>query len=301
MNRLGKSLPPLASLLPFEAAARLESFTMAAEELHLTQAAVSRQIRALEDDLSLQLFERRNRAVHLTEAGREFARVVSGALESMAAHAGHLRAENRTGEVVFFSQLCEAFYWVMPRLSEFHQRHPEIEVRVAASTRPLTEASGHFDVALQTSNRASGSHPLVFTVPDEVFPLCSPAYLAGRKPPLDLADLSSHHLLHHKAYPQDWIEWDGWLERLGLKLRVGHRGSVYDSYPVMIQAAVEGHGITLGWRSTMERLLEAGALVRPFDESVILLGGLSVYRCQGARQRPEAEALIAWLKSELSP
>ena len=301
MNPLGKSLPPLASLLPFEAAARLESFTMAAEELHLTQAAVSRQIRALEDDLSLQLFERRNRAVHLTEAGRDFARVVSGALESMAAHAGHLRAENRTGEVVFFSQLCEAFYWVMPRLSEFHQRHPEIEVRVAASANPLTEASGHFDVALQTSNRASGSHPLVFTVPDEVFPLCSPAYLAGRKPPLDLAELSDHHLLHHKAYPQDWIEWDGWLERLGLNLRVGHRGSVYDSYPVMIQAAVEGHGITLGWRSTMERIIEAGALVRPFDESVVLLGGLSVYRCHGAQPRPEAEALIAWLKIQLSP
>ena len=140
MNRLGKSLPPLASLLPFEAAARLESFTKAAEELHLTQAAVSRQIRALEDDLCTRLFERRNRAVHLTDAGREIARVIGGALEGIAAHAGQLRGINRTGEVVFFSQLCEAFYWVMPRLSEFHQRHPEIEVRVAASTRPLTEA-----------------------------------------------------------------------------------------------------------------------------------------------------------------
>ncbi len=300
MNRLGKSLPPLASLLPFEAAARLESFTKAAEELHLTQAAVSRQIRALEDDLRVQLFERRNRAVHLTDAGREFARVVSGGLESIAAHAGHVRGMNQAGEVVFFSQLCEAFYWVMPRLSEFHQRHPEIEIRVAASTRPLTEASDRFDVALQTSSRASGSHPLVFTVPDEVFALCSPAYLAGRKPPLDLADLSNHHLLHHEAFPQDWVEWDDWLERLGLDLRVGHQGSVFDSYPVMIQAALEGHGITLGWRHTMERLLETGALVRPFEESVILSDGLSVYRCHGARSRPEAEALIAWLKSQLS-
>jgi DNA-binding transcriptional LysR family regulator len=301
MNWLGKSLPPLASLLPFEAAARHESFTKAAEELHLTQAAVSRQIRALEDDLSMHLFERRNRAVHLTDAGRAFARVVAGGLESIAAQAGHLRGLGQSGEVIFFSQLCEAFYWVMPRLSEFHRRHPDIEVRVAASTKPLAEASGYFDVALQTSNRASGSHPLVFTVPDEVFPICSPAYLAGRKTPLDLVDLSSHHLLHHQAYPQDWIEWDGWLERLGLDLRVGHRGSVYDSYPVMIQAAVEGHGITLGWRSTMDRLLRSGTLVRPFDESVILPGELSVYRRRGARRRPEAEALIAWLKSELSP
>jgi DNA-binding transcriptional LysR family regulator len=227
--------------------------------------------------------------------------VIGGALEGIAAHAGHLRGMNQTGEVVFLSQLCEAYYWVMPRLSGFHQRYPEIEIRVVASTKPLTEAGGRFDVALQTSSRASGSHPLVFTVPDEVFPLCSPAYLAGRKLPLDLADLSNHHLLHHKAYPQDWIEWDGWLERLGLDLRVGHRGSVYDSYPVMIQAAVEGHGITLGWRRTMEKLVGTGVLVRPFDESVILLDGLSVYRCHGARSRPEAEALIAWLKSQLSP
>ena len=90
MNQLGKSLPPLASLLPFEAAARLESFTKAAEELHLTQAAVSRQIRALEDDLSMQLFERRNRAVHLTEVGREFARVVRRGYFAGANRGSHL-------------------------------------------------------------------------------------------------------------------------------------------------------------------------------------------------------------------
>ena len=161
-------MPPLASLLPFEAAARLESFTRAAEELHLTQAAVSRQIRALEQDLGAQLFERRNRAVHLTEAGRELARVVSGALEGIAAQAGHLRGVRRKGEVVLFAQLCEGLYWVMPRLSRFHQVHPGVEVRVSSSTRPLTEAAEHFDLALQTSGRASGSAPLAFTASDEV-------------------------------------------------------------------------------------------------------------------------------------
>lgn len=154
MNRLGKSLPPLASLLPFEAAARLESFTRAAAELHLTQAAVSRQIRALEDDLGTRLFERRNRAVFLTEAGRELGGAVSGALETVAARADDLRGRHREGEVVMFAQLCEAFYWVMPRLAGFHQRHPRVELRVAASTRPLTEAAERFDVALQTTGRA---------------------------------------------------------------------------------------------------------------------------------------------------
>jgi len=292
-------LPPLASLLPFEAAARLESFTRAAEELHLTQAAVSRQIRALEQDLGARLFERRNRAVHLTEAGREFARVVSGALEGIAAQAGHLRGVRRKGEVVLFAQLCEGLYWVMPRLSRFHQTHPGVEVRVTASTRPLTEATEHFDLALQTSGRASGSCPLAFTASDEVFPVCSPGYLEGRRTPLDLSLLADERLLHHKAYPQDWLEWDDWLARLGQPLRVGAKGTVFDSYPIMIQAAIEGHGMTLGWRRSMENFLRSGTLVRPYRESVALPAGLSVYLRQAGPSRPEADALLGWLRREL--
>lgn len=301
MNRIGKSLPPLSSLLPFEAAARLESFTRAADELHLTQAAVSRQIRALEDDLGTRLFERRNRAVFLTEAGRELGRAVTGALETIAARAGELRGARRSGEVVLFSQLCEAFYWVMPRLAGFHQRHPRIELRVAVSTRPLTEATERFDVALQTTGRASGSHHLVFTVSEEVFPVCSPSYLAGRRTPLDLAELPDHRLLHHQADPPDWLDWDDWLERQGLALRVGSQGSVFDSYPVMMQAAVEGHGMALGWQRTVERLLQSGALVRPFAHSVFLRDGLSAYQGKPGRVPPETEALLAWLRSELTP
>ena len=300
MSRLGKSLPPLASLLPFEAAARLESFTRAAAELHLTQAAVSRQIRALEGDLGTRLFERRNRAVFLTEAGRDLGRVVSGGLEGIAARAGELRGARESGEVVLFAQLCEAFYWLMPRLSGFHQRHPRIELRVAASTRPLTEASGRFDIALQTTGRASGSHPLAFTAADEVFPVCSPGYLDGRRTPLAPRDLTSHRLLHHKADPADWLEWDDWLTRLGQASRAGSRGAVFDSYPVMIQGAVEGHGIALGWRRTVEKLLRSGALVRPLAESLALPNALSVYRRQGPTT-PEVEALLTLLKSELAP
>lgn len=293
-------MPPLSSLLPFEAAARLESFTRAAEELGLTQAAVSRQMRALEEDLGSQLFERRNRAVHLTEAGREFGRVVSGALEGIAAQAGHLRGVRRSGEVVLFAQLCEGLYWVMPRLSEFHQVHPGTEVRVTASTRPLTEVDGHFDVALQTSGRASGSYPLAFTATDEVFPVCSPGYLEGRRTPLDLARLADERLLHHRAEPHDWLEWDDWLERLASPLRVGYQGSVFDSYPIMIQAAIEGHGLAIGWRRTTEDLLHSGALVRPYQESLPLPEGLSVYKRQAGPSRPEVRALLAWMKDKLA-
>ena len=300
MNKLRRNLPPLASLLPFEAAARLESFTQAAEELHLTQAAVSRQIRALEEDLGVRLFERRHRAVFLTEAGRDFGRAVTAGLESIGARAADLRGQPRSGEVVLFAELCYAFYWVMPQLSDFHQRQPRIDVRVTASTMPVARSHEDFDVALQTSGRASGSHVLAFTASDEVFPVCSPAYLQGRQAPLSPADLPDHDLLHHKVEPQDWLEWDDWLERLGLDLRVGREGAVFDSYPVLIQAAVEGHGIGLGWRRAVEKLLQSGSLVQPFEEGVVLRQGLSVYRRDGAQSRPEAEALLSWLKARLA-
>lgn len=299
MNYLRRVLPPLTALAPFEAAARLESFTKAAEELGLTQAAISRQIRALEQDLRTPLFERRNRAVRLTEAGRAFARVVSAGLESVAAHAEQLRASRDKDEVVFFCQLCEAMHWATARLSAFEHRHPGIRIRLAASSRPVTEFDGPFDVALQTATRATGANPIVFTAPEEVYPLCSPSYLAGRTPPLALDTLPEHRLLHHIAEPQDWLEWDDWLERVGHPLRVGHKGVVYDSYPVLVQSALEGRGLFIGWTRTSQALVASGALVRPFRESVTLAEGLAVCRRAGPPPRPEAQALIDWLRAEL--
>ncbi|MGI9423698.1 MAG: LysR family transcriptional regulator, partial [Hyphomicrobiaceae bacterium] len=121
-----RTLPPLATLLPFEVTARLGSVTKAAAELGLTQAAVSKQIRLLEDDLGTALFERRNRAVHLTEDGRAFGRIVSDALMSISANAADLRQRHQGGDIVLRSQLCEGLYWLMPRLAGFYEQHPKI-------------------------------------------------------------------------------------------------------------------------------------------------------------------------------
>jgi len=189
MNMFGKTLPPLASLLPFEAAARLESFSRAADELHITQAAVSRQIRGLEDNVGVKLFCRRNRAVFLTQEGRELAQVVSQALLSISEKAAALRATPQRNRVVLLCQLCEAFYWLMPRLSSFHQQYPAIEIQVVTSTRPLAEFNDHFDVALQSTRRASGPHALMFSAADEVFPVCSPQWLKDQATPLTVQTL----------------------------------------------------------------------------------------------------------------
>jgi len=294
-----KSLPPLSSLRPFEAAARLQSFTLAAEELGLTQAAISKQIRLLEADLGTPLFERRNRGVFLSAAGRRLGQVVSQALADIATEAGQLRGRSRPKEAVLFCQLCEAFYWLTPRLARFHGRHPEIELRLVSSIRPLIESPDSFDVAIQTSGRPSGSYPLAFTADDEVLPVCAPALLEGAGSPLTLEALCDLPLLSHRVLPQDWIDWDDFLPRVGSALRVGAKARPFDSYPLVLQAAIAGHGVALGWRRTVQPLLEAGTLVRPCRETLLRPREISVFTSPEGRSRPETRALLAWLRDEL--
>ena len=299
MNKYRKSLPPLSTLLPFEATARLGSVTRAAEELGLTQAAVSRQIRALEKNLGTALFNRRNRAVYLTTQGSELNKSVSAALEDLSACALNLRATQNSNTVILFAQLCEGLYWLIPNLSKFYQQHKNIEVDVSVSTDPVTQASRYFDLALQTTKRKHGDYQLIFTAPDEVFPVCSPKYMENYSYPLSINELSSHQLLHHKTYPQDWVGWDDWLKQLNIKTRVGFSGIVYDSYPMMIQSAIEGHGIALGWKQTTNQLIKTGQLMRPFSQSLQLADGLSVYLHPNCRRRAELEVFIEWLQAEL--
>ncbi len=298
MNR--NALPPLTRLAPFEAAARHESFTRAAAELGLTQTAVSKQIAALEADLGVALFERRNRAVFLTEAGREFGQVVGAALADISAEAARLRGGRRPGGLVLHCQLCEAFYWLMPRLSGFHERHPGLEVRVVSALAPLTASADPFDVAIQTSGRPSGSARLAFTASDEIFPVAAPGLVDERALPLSPADLADHPLLCHRIVPQDWMDWPDWYAAIGLPAPRGARRIGFDSFPLVLQAAVAGQGIALGWGRTVAGLLADGKLAPVCAETVFRPTEISVFR--GARRggHGETDALLAWLRDEFA-
>lgn len=294
------TLPPLASLLPFEAAARLGSITKAGEELGLTQAAISRQIRALEDHLGTQMFERRNRAVYLTEDGRAFSQTLTQSMQEIANHSHELRHAFEDGEILLRSQLCEGLYWLMPRLSEFYQKHPDVGVRLITSTRPMTETTERFDLALQTVGRDCSNAELVFSVPDDVFPICSPKYLERLAEPISFERMKDYRLLHHSGSPPDWLDWDSWFEQVGTSMRVKNNGEVYDSYPLMMQAAVEGHGIALGWKRASERLLNKGELVRPFNAHVSVPDSFGVYRPAKWKSKAGTSKVLEWIRSELA-
>lgn len=275
MSRLRRVLPPLASLLPFEAAARHESFTRAAAELNLTQAAVSRQIRALEQNVGTALFERGHRAVTLTDAGWRLARAVSEGLESMAACADGLRHRRHEDDIVILAEIHVAMYWLIPRLPAFHAEYPDIRLRVNASTQPLTQVAEFFDIALQSSSRPSGRFQPLFSVSDAVFPICSPQVAAAAS--IEACDLDRYPILHCRDDPNDvWMSWDEWLAAVDAG-RSAPKGTVFDNYPVVLQAALMGQGIGLGWGRGLSHLLDSGQLVRPMVERVELPQGLSIH------------------------
>ena len=297
MNRLRRSLPPLATLLPFEAAARLESFTQAAAELSMTQAAVSRQIRALEDDLGLALFERRHRAVVLTAAGEELARAVASGLETMASSAETLRSRRDDDDIVLLAELYVAMYWLIPRLPAFHASHPDLRLRVNASTQPLSHAETAFDLALQCGTRPAGALTPIYSVPDAVFPVCSPA-IAGQYS-LTPADLADYDILHCRDDPKDgWLSWNDWLAGVGARVATP-RGATFDNYPVVIQSALMGQGIALGWQRGLEHLIDTGQLVRPLAAALNLPRGLSVYSAAPEAIDTNKQRVIDWLHAEL--
>ncbi len=294
------SLPPLSRLKPFEAAARLESFSRAADELGMTQTAISKQIAAFEREIGVPLFERRNRAVFLTESGKRLGRVVSAALSEISEEIAGLQHRRRKTELVLHCQLCEAFYWLMPRLPRFHERHPGTELRVVSSLIPLTESGEAFDVALQTTGRPSGTARRMFTAADDIFPVCAPGLVADRALPLDPAALLSLPLLSHAVAPQDWMEWQDWFVRVGVDEARRPRLTPFDSYPLALQAAVAGQGVALGWRRTTEALIAEGKLIRPYTALVECPTELSVFRGPARQTHPQTEQLLDWLREELS-
>ncbi|WP_319520659.1 LysR substrate-binding domain-containing protein [uncultured Martelella sp.] len=289
----------LARLRPFEAAARYESFTRAAEELGLTQTAVSRQISQLEAELGVSLFERRNRAVFLTEEGRRLGAVVAEALASIDAEIAAITGTGAPGTVILRCQLCEAFYWLMPRLSRFHARNPDIQLQLVSALEPLTQAREPFDVALQTTGRAAGSARLLFTASDEIFPVCAPSLLANDPGPLPPDKIREFPLLSHRVLPQDWFDWPDWFAASGMSRPQDLRVIAFDSYPLVLQAAIAGQGIALGWKRTVEGLIDEGKLRPACTETIRRPGEISVFR--GPRRTPSAavDRLIAWLRTEL--
>ncbi|GHB17244.1 LysR substrate-binding domain-containing protein [Salinicola rhizosphaerae] len=292
------SLPPLATLRPFEAAARHLSFKRAAAELSLSEAAISRQIRQLETHVGSELFVRGHRQVQLTANGEALARSVARGLSEIDGGISAIQSHRPSGHVVLRIELYLAMYWLVPRLTAFHRANPDLRVQLAATTEPLSKAESAFDLAIQASDRPDGGHVVCLTAAERIFPFCSPAVAAAGS--LTLKDLARLPRLSFTELEGDaWLNWEGWMQRIGFRGRLGPPAEVYDSYPVEIEAALAGQGIGLGWARGLGDLFARGALVNPVRESVLQPQGLAVYRGPDRGDDDSTDRVLAWLETEL--
>lgn len=293
-------LPALDLLVGFESAARHLSFTKAGEELFLTQSAVSRQIKELEDQLGVPLFERRHRALALTEAGQQFYASAAQVITTMRAATERLRAQaGRRRPLSVTTTNSFAALWLVPRLAGFTRTHPGVDVRIMAETRVQDLERDGLDVAIRHGPAALAGPNAVRLMGERVFPVCSPKLL--KKIPLEKpADLANHVLLQYDdpdgRHP--WLHWKTWLEVERIAdLRPAGTLS-FSGYEQIIPAAATGHGVALGRSPLVKGLIASGELVAPFKSSADPARAYFAIVSKSAEGRPEVADFVSWLKAE---
>ena len=256
--------PPLNSLRTFEAAARHESFARAADELHVTAAAVSQQIRALEASVGVALFARGARSLSLTPAGREYAAAVGRALSDVRAATRALGRAERRGRITVTTFQSFATLWLLPRLADFRDRYPEIDVRLSVDTALVDPAAGQADIAIRFG---AGDYPgcdVEVLLHDAVVPVCSPALLAGRSLPRRAADLAAFPLVHHDGLVRGErrLRWQDWLGDATQRCPSVHMPDGF----LVVHATLLGQGVALARRSLVADHLRDGRLVQLLEE-----------------------------------
>ncbi len=293
-------LPPLDLLLPFEAAARHLSFTRAAAELFVTQSAISRQIRALEDDLGVPLFARQHRALALTPAGEKLLLTCQAVLTQMRRTAASIRKPAAREMLALSTTPSFASLWLIPRLRRFTQQHPGIDVRLDASYEVRDLLADGFDLAVRYQRaHTAGAGAQLFA--ESVLPVCAPALLGSKTTPLlTPADLTQHTLLevgniNGQGMP---LEWASWLSAQGLPDLEPRTTVTFSAYNEVVAAVLESQGVAMGRRPLLDEMLRDGRLVAPFGPAESTAKAYFVVTDANARARPSVLAFEAWLRAE---
>ncbi len=258
-------LPSLNSLRAFEAAARHLSFTRAAEELHVTQAAISHQVKALEVSLGVALFRRLNRSLLLTDAGQIYAPELKLAFEQIRNATEKIQHTSLLRPVTVTASSSFSARWLVPKLGRFRQLHPEIDLLIDPQNQTVDLQHSHVDIAIRYG---PGNYPGLLTermFTEDLFPVCSPQLQnTGVHPLCEPDDLAYQHLLHDDGHN----DWRTWLKAAKVTGVDPDRGTVFTDSSMLLQAAKSGQGVALARGVLVNDELEAGALVRPFELSL---------------------------------
>jgi DNA-binding transcriptional LysR family regulator len=292
-------LPRLELLRSFEAAARHLSFTKAADELALTQSAVSRQIQQMEEGLGVALFERRHRALVLTPAGRTMNRAVTDCLERLRDATASVRASLQARRIAVTTTPGFASLWLIPRLARFAQSHPQVDVRLSATNDTLDMVRSQIDVAVRFCPTRLGQGEPLFE--ETVMPVCAPALLRDRRRPLRTPADLVHHTLLAMEMPQDTTptaDWSPWFQIMGLPEMRTKNMLRFSQYADAVAAAVAGQGVAIGRLPLVAELLREGRLVAPLRGTQTSARAYFVLASPRAADNPDAQDFIRWLRAE---
>ncbi len=292
---MNRTLPPLNALRAFEAGARHLSFTRAAEELSVTQTAISHQVRQLEDRLGVKLFERRPRALRLTAAGSLLYPALSDSLDRIEAAVARVRAAPQPRPLTLSVTPTFGSRWLAQRLGRFWRRHPDVDLRLHHSVQLVDLSRDDVDLAVRWGR---GSWPGVKSeklMRAQATPLCSPALLKGEHPLKSPSDLRHHTLIHQKDY-QEWVEW---LAAAGVYDINGQRGPVIDDANAIIQSTMEGDGVMIAIPEVLLPEIESGRLVAPFGFDGPKVQGYTVNLLKSRAELPKIRSFQDWLFAEL--
>jgi LysR family glycine cleavage system transcriptional activator len=293
-------LPPLGQLEAFEAAARYLSFTKAADELALTQSAVSRQIKALEDHFEIPLFRRLHRALRLTEEGQSLYDAVTGLFGQLQDVAGRLRRRKESRTVVVTTTPGFAGVWLIPRLTTFTTMHPEVDVRISAGNSFLNLTRDGVDIAIRYHTREGVGEQAERLFGEVIFPVCSPKLARDPARPLKKPeDLRHHTMLHMEPDAAGILQsWTMWLRALKLEGLAPASTLHFSMYDQLIQATLAGQGVGLGRSPLIDGLLRQKKLVAPFRQTMASPRSYYLIESTSGARKPEVRAFVEWLRRE---
>ena len=294
-------LPALNALRAFESAARLLSFTRAAEELNVTPGAISQQIRQLEEFAGAPLFRRTGRSVLHTDAGQAALPLLTSAFEMMSEAVHHMRAPARRDRLMISSAPSFAAKWLAPRLERFQNQNPEAEVWVSADVAITDFNSSDIDLALRYGKGIYEGLRSEKIMSESILPVCSPELLKGPNPLLAPSDLAGHVLLHDESPENDASrpDWTSWLKARGVTNVDGTRGPRFTQSSLVVEAAAAGRGIALAKFAIASGDLERGRLVAPFADGASD-SDFAYWIVYPKWRTPSklARTFMAWLKTE---
>ena len=291
---MARWLPSLNAMRAFEAAARHLSFTRAAEELHVSQGAVSHHVKTLEEQLETKLFDRKPGGLALTEAGAAYLPVLRDAFDRLARGTADITQRHTSNILTVSVSPNFAARWLVHRLGDFAATHPDIDLRVSAAMEHIDFAEGDLDVAVRHGDGSWTDLHVTPLIREEVYPVISPTLLE-RGPPLNEPNDLRHFTLLHDLSSRGWSDW---LDKAGADKVDVERGPFFNMTSLALDAAVTGQGVALARRALATQDLVGGRLLRPFDITLTSERGYFIVCPEASADIPKIVRFREWLLAE---